>query len=43
MVLQKQTAEGTITAPVPDHKQVLIGTLSAIIRQSGVDRNFFVR
>jgi predicted RNA binding protein YcfA (HicA-like mRNA interferase family) len=32
---------GTITVPVPDHKELRIGTLRAIIRQSGVPRAEF--
>jgi predicted RNA binding protein YcfA (HicA-like mRNA interferase family) len=43
MILQKRTAQSTITVPIPAHNTVRIGTLSAIIRQSGVDRQLFVR
>ena len=31
----------TITVPVPDHKELRPGTLSAIIRQSAVPRDAF--
>ena len=40
-VMQKVTADGTITVPVPDHAEVRIGTLQSIIRQSGVLRRLF--
>ena len=43
MIMQKRTAGGTITVPVPAHNVIRIGTLSAIIRMSGVDRDLFVR
>ena len=32
---------GTTTVPVPDHKELRIGTLRAIIRQSGIARTEF--
>ncbi|MDE3001471.1 MAG: type II toxin-antitoxin system HicA family toxin [Gemmatimonadota bacterium] len=41
VVMQKVTAETTITVPVPDHKELRRGTLSAIIRQSGLPRTLF--
>ena len=41
IVMQKQTAEGTITVPIPDHPELRLGTLSAIIRQSKIDRSQF--
>jgi predicted RNA binding protein YcfA (HicA-like mRNA interferase family) len=41
--MQKVTAEGTRTAIMPDHKQVAIGTLRSIIRQSGLPRELFER
>jgi predicted RNA binding protein YcfA (HicA-like mRNA interferase family) len=31
----------TTTVPVPDHREIKIGTLLAIIRQSGVPREKF--
>ena len=43
MIMQKRTAESTITVPVPAHNPVKIGTLTSIIRQSGVDRQLFVK
>jgi predicted RNA binding protein YcfA (HicA-like mRNA interferase family) len=36
VVMQRRTAQTTITVPVPDHAEVAIGTLLSIIRQSGV-------
>jgi len=41
VVMQKQTSESTITVPVPDHKEVRIGTLQSIIRQSQLKRELF--
>lgn len=41
VVMQRVTDDGTTTVPVPDHAEVKIGTLRAIIRQSGVPREAF--
>lgn len=41
VVMQKRAGESTVTVPVPDHKEIKIGTLAAIIRQSGVARSEF--
>lgn len=41
IVMQRRTDGGTITVPVPDHAEIRIGTLQAIIRQSGVPRSAF--
>lgn len=30
-----------VTVPVPEHKELATGTLSAIIRQSGLSRSLF--
>ena len=38
VVMQRRTEEGTVTVPVPDHPELKIGTLLAIIRQSAVPR-----
>lgn len=43
VVMQRQTPTGTTTVPVPNHREVRIGTLQAIIRQSGVSREKFMR
>ena len=39
--MQKVVPGGTVTVPVPDHAELRIGTLRAIIRQSGVPRQRF--
>jgi predicted RNA binding protein YcfA (HicA-like mRNA interferase family) len=39
--MQKRTGESTITVPVPDHKELRIGTLQSIIRQSQLPRALF--
>lgn len=41
IVMQRVTAEGTTTVPVPDHKELRIGTLRSIIRQSALPRSEF--
>jgi predicted RNA binding protein YcfA (HicA-like mRNA interferase family) len=41
VVMQRRLADTTITVPVPDHAEIRIGTLSAIIRQSRLDRAHF--
>ena len=39
--MQKTDADGTITVPVPDHRELRVGTLMSIIRQSGMPRSAF--
>ncbi len=41
VVMQQVTDQGTTTVPVPDHQELLVGTLRSIIRQSGVPRSEF--
>lgn len=41
IVMQRRTEGGTVTVPVPDHAEIRIGTLQAIIRQSGIPRIAF--
>ena len=41
VVMQRRSSEGTITVPVPDHRELRLGTLLSIIRQSGVPRAHF--
>ena len=41
IVMQKKTDKSIITVPVPDHRELKIGTLMSIIRQSGVSRSEF--
>lgn len=39
--MQRGGENGTTTVPVPDHREVRIGTLRSIIRQSGLPRELF--
>jgi predicted RNA binding protein YcfA (HicA-like mRNA interferase family) len=41
IIMQRKTADGTTTVPVPDHKELRMGTLRSIIRQSNVPRGEF--
>ena len=42
MILQYRRPEGgTITVPVPDHRELRTGTLIGIIEQSGLSRTLF--
>jgi len=41
MVLKKTTDEGTVTVIVPAHRELAKGTLSNIVRQSGLGRGPF--
>ncbi len=41
LVMQKKTGETTITVPVPNHKEIKIGTLQSIIRQSQLSKTLF--
>jgi predicted RNA binding protein YcfA (HicA-like mRNA interferase family) len=41
IVMQKKLPQTTITVPVPDHKEIHIGTLQSIIRQSGIPKTEF--
>lgn len=41
IVMQKRDSEGTVTVPVPNHKEIRIGTLQSIIRQSGLPKSEF--
>jgi predicted RNA binding protein YcfA (HicA-like mRNA interferase family) len=41
IAMQKTTPNGTVTVPVPDHKEIRLGTLQSIIRQTGIPRNEF--
>jgi predicted RNA binding protein YcfA (HicA-like mRNA interferase family) len=40
--MQKRGDAWTITVPVPLHREIRIGTLQSIIRQSGVPRESFL-
>jgi predicted RNA binding protein YcfA (HicA-like mRNA interferase family) len=41
IAMQKILPDSTITVPVPDHRQLKIGTLMSIIRQSGIPKSEF--
>ncbi|MGB5530603.1 MAG: type II toxin-antitoxin system HicA family toxin [Ignavibacteriaceae bacterium] len=41
IVMQKKSGETTITVPVPNHKEIKIGTLQSIIRQSQLSKTLF--
>ena len=41
MAMQKRVGKTTTTVIVPDHAELKAGTLSSIIRQSGVARSQF--
>ena len=41
MVMQRQVDGSTIAVPVPDHRELRIGTLLSIIRQSKLQRSLF--
>jgi predicted RNA binding protein YcfA (HicA-like mRNA interferase family) len=39
--MQRRTDAGSIMVPIPDHRELAIGTLLSIIRQSGIPRPEF--
>ena len=39
--MQKTEAGSTVTISVPDYKELRIGTLMSVIRQSGLPRSLF--
>jgi predicted RNA binding protein YcfA (HicA-like mRNA interferase family) len=41
ILMQKRTDDSTITVPVPAHREIRIGTLQSIVRQSKVSRSEF--
>lgn len=41
VVMQKRISDTTITVPVPDHKELRIGTLRSIVRQCGSPKSLF--
>jgi len=43
LIMQRRVGETTITVPVPNHREIRIGTLQSIIRQSQLPRDLFVR
>jgi len=43
VVMQQHAAGKTVTVPIPMHREIRIGTLQSIIRQSGLPRHLFER
>ena len=41
IVVQRRTDAGSVTVPIPDHRELATGTLLSIIRQSGIPRAEF--
>jgi predicted RNA binding protein YcfA (HicA-like mRNA interferase family) len=41
IIMQRRADDTTTTVPVPDHRELKLGTLSSIIRQSGLPRHLF--
>ena len=41
IMMQKRLLDDTVTVPVPDHREIRVGTLRSIIRQSGLSRGLF--
>ena len=41
IIMQKKSDDDTITVPIPNHKEIQIGTLRSIIRQSEINRKEF--
>ncbi len=41
ILMQKRTGDSTVTIPIPNHKEIRIGTLKSIIRQSKLSKELF--
>jgi predicted RNA binding protein YcfA (HicA-like mRNA interferase family) len=41
IIMQRKVDNSTTTVPVPDHREIKIGTLQSIIRQSGLLKQLF--
>ena len=41
IIMQKQLKDSTTTVPVPNHKELKLGTLRSIIRQSKLSKTDF--
>jgi predicted RNA binding protein YcfA (HicA-like mRNA interferase family) len=41
IIMQKKTGTSTITIPIPNHKELKLGTLRSIIRQSKLNKTDF--
>ena len=42
LIMQRRLGETTITVPVPNHREIRIGTLQSNIRQSQLPRDLFL-
>ena len=40
-IVMQKAEDGSTTVPVPNHRELRIGTLQSIIRQSGLPRTLF--
>ncbi len=41
IIMQRRVETDTCTVPVPTHREIRLGTLASIIRQSAVPRSLF--
>ncbi len=41
IIMQLRKEDSTVTVPVPDHDELLVGTPRSVIRQSGLPRTLF--
>jgi predicted RNA binding protein YcfA (HicA-like mRNA interferase family) len=41
VIMQRRVEGTTFTVPVPNHREIAIGTLQSIVRQSGLPRALF--
>ena len=41
IIMQKQTQKTTVTVPVPNYREIAVGPLQSIIRQSGLAKSLF--
>ena len=41
IIMQKRLENSTVTVPVPNHKEIRIGTLQSIIRQADLPKEIF--
>jgi predicted RNA binding protein YcfA (HicA-like mRNA interferase family) len=42
-IMQKQIPGSTITVPIPDHREIRIGTLKSIIKLANVPQELFMK
>jgi predicted RNA binding protein YcfA (HicA-like mRNA interferase family) len=43
VIMQRRAEGSTTTVPVPDHRELRLGTLQSIVRQAGLPRALFER